>query len=110
MWGESHFIQLTVHHIATICAIFWCYYTNSEDLGPFILIASDCSDAILNFAKAFRDVQGGVGRLADVIFTIVIVSWFITRNLFLAGCWYHAIKQFHPFGKIMLKDSKYDHL
>ena len=110
MWGEKNFTELLIHHIATVFSILFCYFTNFEDYGPFILIASDLSDATLNFAKVFRDIQGAVGRITDVVFGITMLSFFFTRNVFFLGCWYHSIKKFHPFQKVVLKDPKYDHL
>lgn len=61
MVGNGNYWELLVHHFATVFALIYCYLTNYEDYGPFILIASDISDAFLNYAKVWRDVFGMKG-------------------------------------------------
>jgi TLC domain len=110
MWGERNFWELFIHHVATVFSIIFCYFTNFEDYGPFILIASDLSDSLLNLGKLYRDIYDLTGILGDVMFIIVSTTWLLTRNIFLQGCWYNAIKKYHPFVDIKLANPEYDHL
>jgi hypothetical protein len=108
MRGEKNYMELSAHHIATVTAILFCYFTNFEHYGPFILIASDISDALLNWGKIYRDLFGFTGLEGDIMFAIVMITWFVTRNVFMLGCWYHSIKKFHPFQQVVLFDKKFD--
>lgn len=108
MWGEKNYMELTAHHVATVTAVLFCYFTNFEHFGPFILIASDLSDALLNMGKVWRDLFGFAGLEGDIMFGIVMTTWFLTRNVFILGCWYNSVKKFHPFQEIVLHDKAYD--
>jgi hypothetical protein len=110
MRGEKNYIELSAHHIATVTAVVFCYFTNFENFGPFILIASDMSDALLNLGKLYRDLFGFTGLEGDIMFGIVMVSWFVSRNVFLIGCWYHSAKKFHPFQNGKFFNQPYAHL
>jgi TLC domain len=88
MYGEMNYWELLIHHYATIISIIYCYFTNFEDYGPFILIASDFSDAALNMGKVYRDISSDKSKILDYLFGFAFVSWFVTRNIFLNGCWY----------------------
>jgi hypothetical protein len=110
MRGEKNYWELTVHHFATVFAIFYSYACNLEHYGPFILIASDISDAFLNIAKLYRDLYEFKGVKADIMFGVVMGTWFITRNIFLTGCWHSGIYKLLPFKKVVLQDEKYREL
>lgn len=105
MRDEKNFWELLIHHFGTVVAILFSYFTNFEDYGPFVLIASDISDAILNIGKVCRDIYGETLML-DVIFWIAALSWFLSRNIFLLGCLITS-----AFGtcfyKLPLKDPQY---
>jgi acyl-CoA-dependent ceramide synthase len=110
MWGEKNYWELLVHHFATVFSIVYCYLTNFEDFGPFILIASDISDAALNIGKVWRDVYGLTGTFADVMFGVVMSIWFVSRNIFLMGCWVGGVSKLHPFIEVKVTDPKYTYM
>jgi len=110
MWGEKNYWELLVHHFATVFSIVFSYFTNLEGYGPFILIASDISDGFLNIGKVYRDVFGLNGKQGDLLFGVCMGVWFVTRNIFLMGCWVLASKKFSPFNEVKLVNSDYDYI
>lgn len=105
MRNEKNFWELLIHHVGTVIAILFSYFTNFEDYGPFVLIASDISDAILNIGKVCRDIFGET-ILLDIIFFLAMTSWFLSRNIFLLGCLVRS--SFGTcFWKLNLEDPKY---
>lgn len=97
MYGEKNYWELLVHHFATVFSIVYCYFTNFEDFAPFILIASDISDAFLNIGKVYRDLYGFTGTSADIMFAFVMCVWFVSRNIFLMSCWAVGVHKLTPF-------------
>jgi hypothetical protein len=110
MYGERNYWELFVHHFATVFSILFCYFTNFEDFGPFILIASDISDAFLNIGKVYRDIFGDKSKGLDYLFAVAFVSWFLSRNIFLLGCWFQATARWVKLSGVVLTDSKFDPL
>lgn len=86
MKGTKNDWELTLHHFATVFSLIFCYFTNFEHFGTFILISSDVSDAFLNLCKFYRDITGKKGMFTDVLFFSLMVLWFFSRNVFLLGC------------------------
>ena len=110
MRNEKNYYELCVHHFATVFSIVYCYFTNFEDFGTFILIASDFGDAVLNLGKVYRDISGGGNNslFADFFFAFIMLNWFVTRNIFLFGCFARGVQKFLPFTTITLANP--DHL
>jgi TLC domain len=111
MYGQGNYWELFIHHFATIFSIIFCYFTNFEDYGPFILIASDLTDGLLNIGKVYRDVYGDKSRGLDYLFVVVLLSWILARNVFMLGCWYSATYKWVAFfSPVVLTDPKFDYL
>jgi TLC domain len=56
MYGTPSYMTMNFHHFSTIFAIVISYLSNLEEFGILVLILSDASDAVLNFAKTSRDL------------------------------------------------------
>jgi hypothetical protein len=110
MLGEKNYWELLVHHFATVLSILFCYFTNFEEFGPFILIASDISDAFLNIGKVVRDVTDFKGVRADIMFGVAMSTWFVSRNMFLMSCFAGGSLKFMPFQEVTLSNPQYNYL
>ena len=83
---RKDFFEMMSHHVCTILAISFSYLTNFTRFGTLVLMVHDPTDAMLEYAKIFnyiRTYRGGltVGYLADLVFTLFSITFFVTRFL-----------------------------
>jgi TLC domain len=87
MWSEtsrSDFLEMTLHHVATIALISLSYLTSFTRIGASILIVHDIADIFLESAKCFNYTSKVPGRkwastVCDSLFAVFAVAFFVTR-------------------------------
>jgi len=92
---------MNIHHFATILSILHSYLTNFEEYGVVVLIFSDVSDAVLNFAKQCRDINLLKGTKLDAMFGVLILVWLYTRTTMLPICFTLGISKWLTFSPTM---------
>ncbi|KAJ8712873.1 hypothetical protein PYW08_008177 [Mythimna loreyi] len=74
---RKDFWQMFIHHIATIMLLSFSWVCNLHRVGTLVLVIHDCSDVLLDMAKAAK--YANYQRLCDAMFAVFIVLWLITR-------------------------------
>lgn len=86
MRGNPSFHTMNIHHFAGILSLLHSYLTNFEEYGMVVMIFSDMSDAVLNFAKQSRDINLLSGFKLDAVFGFLIIVWIYSRTIMLPVC------------------------
>jgi hypothetical protein len=94
MYGTPSYMTMNVHHFSTVFAIIISYLSNLEEFGILVLILSDSSDAILNFAKTCRDTNMIRKSYIDVVFAVMVIVWLYTRTFTLPICFFQGSSKF----------------
>lgn len=74
---RKDFVEMIVHHIATITLMGMSWSANMVRVGTLVLCVHDAVDWILEGAKLTKYCK--FGRLCDVLFVVFTAVWFITR-------------------------------
>ena len=85
---REDFSEMALHHLCTVAAIFFSYYTNQLALGATILLIHDVGDIFLNLFKIFRDMKLLPNRpkVLDVIALLLFCTWFFPRVVLINTC------------------------
>lgn len=93
-YGTASYFTMNVHHFATVFSIVHSYLTNFEEFGIIVLLLSDVSDAILNFAKTMRDLKKLSESKTNFVFAIMVIVWLYTRTFTLPICFFKGSSKF----------------
>eukprot|EP00122_Pirum_gemmata_P010064 Pgem_evm1s9299 len=74
---RKDFIELVIHHFATVALIFFSYITNFWKVGTLVMAVHDCSDIVLDLAKAFNYAK--YDAVADNLFVGFAITFFVSR-------------------------------
>jgi len=74
---RKDFMEMFIHHIATVLLLSFSYIANFIRVGSLILLIHDCADFWVEGAKLAKYLQAH--RLCDVLFAIFAIVWFVTR-------------------------------
>jgi len=74
---RKDFMEMFIHHIATIFLISLSWMCNMVRTGSLILICHDCADIFLESAKIFKYLHWQ--KLCDICFGIFFLVWVATR-------------------------------
>ena len=80
---RKDFLEMFVHHLATILLIIFSYTCNLIRGGTLVLIVHDCADVFMEAAKMFKYTKWQRG--CDVCFGIFFLVWTVTRLIILPG-------------------------
>jgi len=88
--------EMLVHHASTLCLMLFSYFIDFTRVGVCVLMIHDVNDLLLETAKIFVYLDWKV--LADVMFGIFAVVWYIARWWFYAtnivfGVYYDSYEQ-----------------
>lgn len=108
MKGHGNYVELTIHHFATIFSLMYSYFTNWEDFGVFVRFVSDFADIFLNLGKHWRDTGAGNVRIY-AMFATVLWAWGYTRCVILPWCFGEATIRLLPFNGTPMS-SEYEEL
>lgn len=86
---RSDFKVLVVHHMATIGLLSFSYMTNHHRIGAIILGLHDIADCWMESAKMFKYLNRH--RFAEVLFSIFVGVWIITRLTYFPFWVIHAV-------------------
>jgi len=91
---RKDFWQMFLHHLVTIFLLVFSYVCNFTRVGSFVFFLHDCVDFWLELAKLALYLKAS--KLADTVFIIFAIIWFITRILifpfrFVIFLFYHLI-------------------
>eukprot|EP00039_Didymoeca_costata_P032953 m.40076 g.40076 ORF g.40076 m.40076 type:complete len:405 (+) comp9622_c0_seq1:162-1376(+) len=75
---RKDFVEMFVHHIATLSLLILSYVTNYIRIGTLILLVHDVSDVFLEGAKLVNYVKGS-HIICDILFAIFACVFFLTR-------------------------------
>ena len=73
---RKDFLEMVIHHFATLFLIFFSYIANFLRLGTLVMAIHDISDIILELAKCFL-YKGH--KVADDIFTAFAITFIVSR-------------------------------
>ncbi|KAF9247249.1 TLC domain-containing protein [Melanogaster broomeanus] len=73
-------VQMMAHHVITIVLMVSSYAYNFTRIGCLIMVLMDCCDIFLPLAKMLRYI--GFYTLCDATFIVFLISWFVTRHIF----------------------------
>jgi hypothetical protein len=82
---RKDYIQMLVHHIATIVLVWAALHLNEWKFGSFILLLHDVVDVFLYAAKTavqFDEIRW----VADLLFAVFAVSFFVARLIVFPLC------------------------
>lgn len=104
---RKDFIEMFVHHIATVMLISGSYITNFTEIGAVIMLVHDISDVFLEFAKMAKYAKlentTTVGfillSIAFVMTRLVILPFFVIRSVIFDGM--VILKPFNGFLKVL---------
>ncbi|XP_073948015.1 ceramide synthase 5-like isoform X3 [Choristoneura fumiferana] len=74
---RKDFWQMFVHHLATIALLSFSWVCNLHRIGTLVILSHDCSDILLEAAKATK--YAGYQKVCDSIFALFTVLWIVTR-------------------------------
>lgn len=74
---RKDFLELVIHHLATVLLIGFSYMANFYRAGTLVMVVHDASDIFLELAKNFNYVQ--FTDLADNVFIAFAIVFFVTR-------------------------------
>ena len=82
---KNDFVEMFIHHIATILLVSLSYYTNFIRIGAITMIIFDFADISLHIAKVFNYLCKNNNKkiyeiVSDIFFLIFIISFIYTRN------------------------------
>ena len=83
---RSDVAEMSLHHIATVSAMLFSYFSNQVATGITVLIAHNVGDIFINLAKFSRDTKLVKGLSADLLFIALFVSWFFPRVVLISTC------------------------
>ncbi|KAL4222172.1 Ceramide synthase 5 [Mactra antiquata] len=91
---RKDFMEMFVHHIATVSLLSFSYVGNFIRMGTLVLCIHDCADFWIEGAKMAKYVKAH--RLCDVLFAVFAIVWFVTRLVcyplkVLNASWYQSI-------------------
>jgi len=78
---RKDFVEMIIHHIATIALITFSYMDNFYRVGSLIIILHDPCDVILQFGKMSKYLK--YQRITDTMFVLFTLSWFVSRLVLL---------------------------
>jgi len=87
---RSDFWQMLIHHFVTLLLIGGSYACCFHYVGISILFLMDPADICLSIAKLFKYM--GFSTFCDVLFTIFMLVWIITRHVGYAFVWWSCFK------------------
>lgn len=104
---RKDFIEMFIHHVATVMLISGSYITNFTEIGAVIMLVHDISDVFLEFAKMAKYAKcenaTTVGfillSIAFVLTRLVILPFFVIRSVIFEGM--VILKPFCGFLKIL---------
>ncbi|KAF8556060.1 longevity assurance proteins LAG1/LAC1 [Imleria badia] len=76
---RKDYVRTMVHHIITITLMVASYAYNFTRSGCVTMVLMDCSDVFIALVKILRYLA--LYTLCDVLFVVLLVSWFITRHV-----------------------------
>ena len=74
---RKDFIELFIHHIATLLLLTLSWITNLTRVGSLILFVHNIADVLLEAAKMFK--YANYQRTCDSLFAMFAVAWVLTR-------------------------------
>ncbi|KAH3783053.1 ceramide synthase 5-like [Dreissena polymorpha] len=74
---RKDFIQMTVHHVATLVLIYFSWMMNLVRIGTLVLFVHDASDPFLTAGKMCNYSKHKL--LKEILFICFIATWMITR-------------------------------
>lgn len=74
---RKDFVEMFIHHIATIMLISGSYITNMTKIGAIIMLVHDVSDVFLEFAKLAKYAK--LVKTTTVGFALLAISFITTR-------------------------------
>lgn len=74
---KKDFVEMVVHHVATIILVLFSYYANFVRIGVLVLVVHDASDPFLELAKLLNYAR--FQRLCDACFVCFAVTFGVTR-------------------------------
>ena len=74
---RKDFVELFIHHIATILLLSLSWIVNLTRVGTLILLVHNVSDVLLDSAKLFK--YANYQRTCDTLFALFTLSWIATR-------------------------------
>ena len=74
---RKDFIELFIHHIATIMLLSLSWITNLTRVGTLILLVHNIADVLLEAAEMFK--YANYQRTCDFLFAVFAVAWVVTR-------------------------------
>jgi len=77
---RKDFVEMAVHHFATVILIGFSYMYNYERIGLLVLVLHDISDVFLELGKLFSYLD--IDFVATLCFVGLIISWFASRLYF----------------------------
>lgn len=80
---RKDFLEMFVHHVATIVLIYFSYVANLIRGGSLILLVHDCADVFMEAAKMFKYVKWQRG--CDACFGLFFLVWTVTRLIIFPG-------------------------
>ena len=89
----SDFLEMVVHHIATIMLISFCLTSSHHRVGSIVLILHDFVDIFLYGAKAFHHLKNET--MSTVLFIAFTLAFFCMRLVLLPYIIYLAAANFH---------------
>lgn len=78
---RKDFLEMFVHHVATILLIVFSYTCNLIRGGCLVLIVHDCADVFMEAAKIFKYIKWQ--RACDTFFGLFFIVWTATRLVIL---------------------------
>lgn len=74
---RKDFLEMTVHHVATMFLIYFSWMLNFPRIGSYVLLVHDAADPPLAAAKLAK--YCGRMRLCNIMIAIFCVTWAISR-------------------------------
>lgn len=74
---RKDFVEMIVHHIATIVLLIFSYCDNMYRMGALVLIVHDSCDVIMEAAKMAKYIS--YQRICDLFFGLFTLLWLLTR-------------------------------
>ncbi|KNC73042.1 hypothetical protein SARC_14397 [Sphaeroforma arctica JP610] len=103
---RKDFVELVIHHIATVLLIAFSWYTNLWKVGTLVMVIHDAADVFLEIAKTFN--YAGYQEIANHGFTVFAISFFFTRLVLFPIVIKSVIEK--PVEIIFYEESLYDYV
>ena len=81
---RKDFVEMLVHHVATILLLSFSWTVNCVRIGTLILVVHDVADLFLEPAKILK--YAGYQRVCDVLFLIFSFVWCVSRMIVFPFC------------------------